>query len=197
LYGSTETGTISVNLDADIEQSLESVGRPIRDVHVVIVAEDGHPVDPGELGEVVVGSPGAIAAYADGADVERQSFREGRFLTGDLGRLDGRGRLSLHGRITSFINKGGFKVDPREVEELLEEHPAVREAGVFGVPTPHGDERIEALVVLRAPCPASELAGFLASRIADFKIPRTIEVCRELPRSPTGKLLRRQLGQTT
>ena len=102
----------------------------------------------------------------------------------------------MHGRISSFINRGGFKVDPREVEELLEEHPAVREAAVFGVPTSLGDERVKALVVLRAPCTPQELAAHLAGRLADFKIPSAIEICRELPKSPTGKLLRAQLGHS-
>src|SRR5262245_52759751 len=176
LYGSTETGTISVNLDPDIEDSLESVGRPISGVTVGIVGDDGQPVDSGQLGEIIV---------------------NGSFMTGDLGRLDRHGMLSLHGRISSFINKGGFKVDPREVEELLEEHPAVREAAVFGMPTTLGDERVTALVVLRAPCTPQELAAHVAGRLADFKIPNAIEICRELPKSPTGKLLRAQLGHST
>lgn len=182
LYGSTETGTISVNLAPDIEGSLESVGQPIRGVHVDLVGEDGNRVETSDVGEIVVHSPGAVD----------ESFR-----TGDLGRIDPQGMLSLHGRITSFINKGGFKVDPREVEELLEEHPSVLEAAVFGVPTTHGDERVTALVVLRAPCTASELATYLASRIADFKIPSAIEFCRELPRTPTGKIRRALLGNMT
>ena len=197
LYGSTETGTISVNLAPDIEGSLESVGQPIRGVHVALVGEDGRPVEPGEAGEIIVHSPGAIAAYDAGGDANRQSFRDGGFLTGDLGRLDRQGMLSLHGRLTSFINKSGFKIDPREVEELLEEHPSVREAAVFGVPTPHGDERVKALVVLRAPCTPSELAGYLASRIADFKVPSTIEFCSELPKTPTGKIRRGVLRTAT
>jgi long-chain acyl-CoA synthetase len=197
LYGSTETGTISVNLAPDIEGSLESVGQPIRGVDVAIVGEDGCRIETGHAGEVVVRSPGAIVTYDGGEDGDRQAFREGGFLTGDLGRLDPQGMLTLHGRITSFINKGGFKIDPREVEELLEEHPSVREAAVFGVPTAHGDERVKALVVLRAPCTPSELAGHLAGRIADFKIPSVIEFCGELPKTPTGKIRRGLLGSTT
>jgi len=182
LYGSTETGTISVNLAPDIEGSLESVGQPIQGVHVAIVGEDGNRVEPGDAGEIVVHSPGAS---------------DGSFRTGDLGRVDRHGMLSLHGRITSFINKGGFKVDPREVEDLLEEHSSVLEAAVVGEPTSHGDERIKALVVLRAPCSASELATYLASRVADFKIPSAIEFCSELPRTPTGKIRRGLLRNTT
>jgi len=182
LYGSTETGTISVNLAPDIEGSLESVGQPIRGVNVAVVGEDGRAVEAGGSGEIVVHSPSAI---------------DGSFRTGDLGRLDSQGMLSLHGRISSFINKGGFKVDPREVEERLEEHPSVSEAAVFGVPTPHGDERVKALVVLRAPCTPPELAAYLAGRIADFKIPSAIEFCSELPRTPTGKIRRGQLRHAT
>jgi long-chain acyl-CoA synthetase len=182
LYGSTETGTISVNLSPDLEASLESVGQPIQGVHVAIVGEDGNRVETGDAGEIVVHSPGAA---------------DGSFRTGDLGRVDRQGMLSLHGRITSFINKGGFKVDPGEVEELLEEHPSVSEAAVFGVPTSHGDERVKALVVLRSPCLASELATYLASRVADFKIPSAIEFCSELPRTPTGKIRRGLLRNTT
>jgi long-chain acyl-CoA synthetase len=196
LYGSTETGTISVNVAADLDGSLESVGQPINGVHVAIVGEDGRRVETGHDGEVVVNSPGAVTAYDDGAEEGRRSFRDGWFHTGDVGRLNSQGMLTLSGRMTAFINKGGFKVDPREVEEVLEEHPSVVEAAVFGEATRYGDQRVKALVVLRSPSTPSDLAGYLASRIADFKIPSVIEFCRDLPKTPTGKLRRGLLGHT-
>jgi long-chain acyl-CoA synthetase len=195
LYGSTETGTISINQTPDPSASLESVGTPIQGVGVTVMDEFGKPVETGQVGEVAVASPAAIEAYDGLPEVNRQAFREGYFFTGDLGRLDPQGRLYLQGRIKFLINKGGFKIDPREVEQLLEEHPSVGEVAVVGVTTAYGDEKVKAVVVLRAPCTESELAEYCRGKIADFKIPSLIEFRDALPKSPTGKIRRPLLVQ--
>ncbi|MBM3789198.1 MAG: AMP-binding protein [Acidobacteria bacterium] len=194
LYGSTETGTISVNLEPDVSGSLESVGRPIRGVRVAVVDEDGRPAGTGRTGEVLVSSPAAIAGYDGLEELNRQAFRDGFFHTGDLGKLDESGSLYLLGRKKFLINKGGFKIDPREVEQLLEEHPCVEEVAVVGAPTPYGDEKVKAVIVLRAPCTENEIAEFCRGKIADFKIPSTIEFRDSLPKSPTGKVRRPMLA---
>ena len=195
LYGSTETGTISVNQTPDPSSTLESVGTPIRGVRLTVMDESGRPVETGQVGEVAVASLAAIEEYDGLPEVNRQAFRGGYFFTGDLGKIDPQGRLYLQGRIKFLINKGGFKIDPREVEQLLEGHPSVAEVAVVGVTTAYGDEKVKAVVVLRAPCTESELAEYCRGKIADFKIPSVIEFRAALPKSPTGKIRRPLLVQ--
>jgi long-chain acyl-CoA synthetase len=190
LYGSTETGTISVNLRPDIENSLDSVGTPIAGVHVAVFGDDGQPAPAGALGEFAVSSPAAITGYDNLPEVNRQAFRGGYFLTGDLGRRDADGMLTLAGRKKFLINKSGFKIDPREVEALLETHPRVLEAVVLGVPSPYGDERVKAVIVPVGPCTEAEIVAHCRGQIADFKIPSLIEFRASLPKTATGKVRR-------
>jgi long-chain acyl-CoA synthetase len=193
LYGSTETGTISVNLQPEISNTLESVGTPIPGVRVEVFRDDGQPAGPGEMGEFAVASPAAITAYDDLPEANRESFRGGYFFTGDLGRKEADGMLYLVGRKKFFINKGGFKIDPREIEELLEGHPLVDEAVVLGVPSPYGDERVKAVIVAKGPCSEADIIAYCRGQIADFKIPSQIEFRDSLPKSPTGKIRRAML----
>lgn len=194
LYGSTETGTISVNLSPDVEASLESVGKPITGVQVETLADNGAVLGPGETGEVAVKSPAAIDRYDGEEELNKRVFREGFFLTGDLGWKDPDGRLYLVGRKKLFINKGGYKINPLEIEELLESHPKVEEAVVLGLPTPFGDEKVTAMVVLNAPCTVEEIIGHCRGKVADFKIPSLIEFREWFPKSPTGKIRREMLS---
>lgn len=193
LYGSTETGSISVNLDSDIADSLESVGKPLAGVEVELFDENGKLARSGELAEFAIKSPFAIRSYDGFSD--QSSFKDGYFFSGDLGRRDSSDALYLVGRKKFFINRGGYKVDPREIEELLESHPAVEEAVVVGLPTPYGDEKIKAVVVARGSCTEEELVMFCGGRIADFKVPSLIEFRDSLPKTPTGKVQRKVLIQ--
>jgi long-chain acyl-CoA synthetase len=193
LYGSTETGSISVNLEDDIAGSLESVGRPITGVEVELVDENRTMAASDAVAELAINSPFAIQAY-DGMP-DQSAFKDGYFYSGDLGRRDAAGMLYLVGRKKFFINRGGYKIDPREVEELLESHPAVEEAVVVGLPTPFGDEKVKAFVVLRGACTEEELVLFCNGKIADFKIPSLVEFRNALPKTPTGKVRRRTLIQ--
>jgi long-chain acyl-CoA synthetase len=196
LYGSTETGTISVNLSSDIGESIESVGTPISGVEVEVFTEEGRIANVGEVGEIAVKSPGAIKGY-DGLDgVNKEVFRNGYFFTGDLGRKDKDGLLYLVGRKKFFINKGGYKIDPHEIEELLESHPKVEEAVVIGLPTFYGDEKVKAVMVLNTPCTEEEIIKYCQGKIADFKIPSLIEFRDSLPKSSTGKILRKMLMES-
>ncbi len=195
LYGSTETGTISVDLSAEAGPSLESVGKPISGVEVSVFADNGQPARTGEVGEVAVKSQAAIERYDGGEEVNAGVFRDGFFLTGDLGREDDEGRLYLVGRKKFFINKGGYKINPREIEEVIESHPNVEEAVVMGMPTLFGDERVTAIIVLNAPCSAQDILEHCRGQIADFKVPSIIEFRERLPKTPTGKIRRDLLLQ--
>lgn len=192
LYGSTETGTISVNTSGTIEGSLDSVGIPLDGVEVAVFGDDGTPAKESQVGEVAVRSPAAITSYY-GATGETGQFRDGYFFTGDLGRLDRHGNLYLVGRTKFFINKGGYKINPWELETLIERHPKVKEVVVVGVPTSYGDERVKAVIVPRASCSESEIIEHCRGEVADFKIPSLIEFRESLPKSPNGKNLRNKL----
>lgn len=191
LYGSTETGTISVNMSSDLTESLASVGQPIEGAEVRIFRDDGTEAKVDEVGEVAVRSPAAITRY-DGA-VAEQPFRDGYFFTSDLGRIDGRSNIFLVGRKSFFINKGGYKINPWEIETLLEAHEKVKEVVVVGIPTPYGDERVKAVIVPRGELTEQEVAEYFRGKIADFKVPSIVEFREELPKGPTGKTVRSKL----
>jgi long-chain acyl-CoA synthetase len=193
LYGSTETGTISANLSPDIARSLDSIGTPIRGVEVEVLAEDGQVANVDEMGEFAVRSAAVVKGYTGRDDLNKQAFRNGYFLTGDLGTRDADGLLYLVGRKKFFINKAGFKIDPREVEELLESHPKVSEVVVLGVPTHFGDEKVKAVIVANGAVTAEEIVSHCQGKIADFKIPSVVEFRDSLPKSPTGKIRRGML----
>jgi long-chain acyl-CoA synthetase len=192
LYGSTETGTISVNLSPDIRASLNSVGLPLEGVEVLVMDERGSVLGPKAAGELAVRSPGAIQQYVGDPTANRGAFRDGFFMTGDIGEMDAQGRLYLKGRKKFLINKGGYKINPAEIEELLGSHPKVAEVAVLGVPTAFEDEKVKAVVVLREPCEETELISHCQGQLADFKIPSLIEFREQLPKSATGKI-RKQL----
>jgi long-chain acyl-CoA synthetase len=194
LYGSTETGTISVNLSPAAESTWASVGRPLPGVEVTLFREDGQLAGIDEVGEVAVRSPAMIQRYDGSADADRETFRDGYFLTGDLGRIDAAGLLYLLGRKKLLINRGGFKVNPREVESLLETHPSVRQAAVIGVPSSSGEERIKAVVVADGRCTEADIVRYCHGKIADFKIPSLVEFADALPLSQTGKVRRQALA---
>jgi long-chain acyl-CoA synthetase len=160
---------------------------------VEVLSDDGRIAKPGETGECAVRSPAAIKGYDGLSEVNRETFREGYFFTGDLGKRDEGGLLYLVGRKKFFINRGGYKVDPYEIEGILESHPRVEEAVAIGVPTPFGDEKIKAVIVSRGFCTAEEIVEYCRGKIADFKIPSLVEFRESFPKSPTGKIRRTKL----
>jgi len=190
LYGSTETGVISINLSDDIVGKLDSVGRPVKNVEVVIFREDGSRADTGEVGEIAVKSPSMTTGYYGLPDETEKAFRGGYYFTGDFGKIDEEGYIYIVGRKKLFINISGNKVDPREVENLLLQHPKVKEAVVLGVKDKEGNELVKAVIVPKDKTEAREFYEFCKGRISDFKIPRIIEFRDEIPKSPTGKVLR-------
>jgi long-chain acyl-CoA synthetase len=194
LYGSTETGTIAANLDPDPEATFASVGAPAPGVEVAVLGDDGAPVATGDVGELAVRGPGVTSGYVDLDELTAEAFRGGRYRTGDLGRVDADGRVYVTGRKKLLIPVGGYKVDPIEVEDVLNANPAVAEAIVVGVPGAHpGEEIVKAAVVLAAACEERELIRYAQEHLANYKVPQVVEFRDEIPRSQTGKILRHYL----
>jgi long-chain acyl-CoA synthetase len=194
LYGSTETGFMTANLDPDPVGTFESVGTPAGDVEIRIVDEEGDPVSTGVEGEVTISSPAMTDGYSDMEELNREAFRDGFFLSGDLGTLDEEGRLTITGRKKLLIEVGGYKVDPIEVEDVVAAHPNVAEAVVVGVETKvQGEELVKAVVVPNAEMDERDLIGFCQQRLANFKVPQVVEFREEIPKSPLGKILRKYL----
>ena len=165
-------------------------------MRVEILDEDGDALPAGEEGEVAVSSPAMTAGYAGAgmAELNRAAFRDGRFLTGDLGILDEQGLLRVTGRKKLLIEVGGFKVDPIEVEDAIADHPQIAEATVVGVPGEvQGEEVVKAAVVPEGALDERELTAFCRERLANYKIPQVIEFREEIPKSPLGKILRKHL----
>jgi long-chain acyl-CoA synthetase len=176
-YGSSETGAVTTHVPAEVLRRPASVGRPMAGVEVTIVD-----------GEVVVESSAVAGGYVLGAPPGPSPFRAGAFWTGDLGTIDSDGFLTVHGRRDALINVGGLKVSPAEVAATLERHPAVREAAVIGFPDGRGDEVPYAVVALSASADESELLAFCSGTLAEYKLPRRIEIRDSLPRTAAGKV---------
>jgi acyl-CoA synthetase (AMP-forming)/AMP-acid ligase II len=167
-----------------------SVGRGTG-VAIAIFDEAGAPVPTGVSGEVVIRGPNVMRGYEDNPQANASAFVDGWFRTGDVGTLDAAGYLRLIGRIKELINRGGEKIAPREIDEVLEAHPAVKEAVAFGVPHPTWGEEVAAAMVLSAPATEKELLAFCRQRLADFKVPKRLYIVDSIPRTPTGKVQRR------
>ena len=194
LYGCTEAGTLTANMDEDPVATFESVGRPVDGVQVRIEDDDGESVPTGSIGEVAVKAPGLTNGYADMEELNSQVFREGYFITGDLGKLDDEGRLTITGRKKLLIEVGGYKVDPIEVEDVVMAHPKVGEAVVVGVPGKvAGEEVVKAVVVPSDEVDEREVIAYCQEHLANFKVPQVVEFREEIPKSPLGKILRKYL----
>jgi long-chain acyl-CoA synthetase len=187
-YGTTETGIISIQ-SSDTPSQPGLVGHPLASTVVHILDESGHRLGPGCPGEIVVGGPGVVAGYFDEPELNRELFRDGFFRPGDLGWLDESGALILCGRSKLVINVGGVKVDPAEIEHVLLELPAVRDCTVYGLSASQQGEIVAATIALRPGCALSRHAvvAHCRLRLAEFKIPRRIELVDAIPVDITGK----------
>jgi long-chain acyl-CoA synthetase len=199
LYGCSEAGSVTINLDDDTDGLAGSVGRPIKGIDLAVVGEGDEPKAPGESGEITFASNAAATGYVGGEpDAERPAFAGGWFRTGDLGHVDRAGNLYVTGRSKLFIATSGYKVDPVEVEDVLRQHPAVADVVVLGSHGSLGEEVVKAVVVegpdggdnrqLRR-----ELLALCREQLAVHKVPRIVEFRAEIPRSPLGKILRKYL----
>ncbi|TJZ43507.1 long-chain fatty acid--CoA ligase [Streptomyces piniterrae] len=172
-----------------------AVGVPGPDSVVRIIDENGRDLPFGEPGEIAVSGPHVVPGYWRRPDATAEGFPGGELRTGDIGFMDPDGWLYVVDRKKDMINASGFKVWPREVEDVLHTHPAVREAAVVGVPDAYRGESVKAYVSLRAGAPAdpAELAAYCKERLAAYKYPRVVEILPELPKTTSGKILRREL----
>jgi acyl-CoA synthetase (AMP-forming)/AMP-acid ligase II len=166
-----------------------SVGLPTG-VEMAILDDEGNELPSGATGEVGVRGPNVMDGYEANPQANAEAFTGGWFRTGDQGVLDRDGYLTLVGRIKELINRGGEKIAPREIDDVLLQHPAVAEAVAFGVPHQTWGEDVAAAVVLRQEVGEKELIAFCRQRLADFKVPRRIHVVDEIPRTATGKIQR-------
>ena len=197
-YGMTEAASqITSNPLPPGQRKPGSVGRAAGP-EVAIMDEGGHLLPPGAAGEIVIRGANVIQAYEDNPAANISSFTEGWLRTGDQGLLDPDGYLFITGRLKELINRGGEKISPREVEEVLMDHPAVAQVVTFAVPHAQLGEEVAAAVVLGESGSATEreIRAFAATRLADFKVPSRVLFVDEIPKGPTGKLQRIGLAET-
>ena len=184
-------------LDAPPEQQkvLGSAGRPCIGVHVRIVDDAGHDLPQGQMGEILVQSRFLMEGYWLKPEETGRTIVDGWLRTGDMGCSDHRGYVYIVDRKKDMIVSGGENVYPREVEEVLYRHPSVREAAVIGLPDPYWIERVHAVVVPsgRTPASAEELRSFCRRHLADYKVPKSIDIVEHLPKNATGKILKKEL----
>ncbi|WP_394777738.1 class I adenylate-forming enzyme family protein [Undibacterium sp.] len=196
-YGQTEVPLcIAVLRPEDhTEELLGACGRPALDVELRLLDEQGQQVPPGTPGEIVVRAPSAVAGYYNATELNADTFRQGWVHTRDIGMLDSRGYLHIKDRTSDMIITGGYNVYPREVEDALSLHPAVKECAVVGTADDKWVEAVTAVVVLHDGQSASqqELTDWVAERLASYKKPRHVIFSAEIPKTAVGKINRKQL----
>ena len=194
-YGLSETSPVaSFNLP-DRERKPGSIGAPIRGVQMRVVDPDDHELPQGEVGEIVIRGPNVMKGYWHRPEATAEAIRDGWFHTGDLARVDEDGYFYIVDRKKDLIIRGGYNVYPREIEEVLYEHPAVAEAAVIGVPHPALGEEVGAAVALKpgASVTAEELRAYVKNLVAGYKYPRHVWIVDVLPKGPTGKVVKREI----
>ncbi|MEU6161143.1 AMP-binding protein [Streptomyces sp. NPDC047130] len=203
-YGLTECSAPCASVIGDLRAPVDeasgtlAVGIPGPDTVVRILDDKGDEVPFGEPGEIVVKGPQVVPGYWRRPEATAETFPGGELRTGDIGFMDEQGWLYVVDRKKDMINASGFKVWPREVEDVLYTHPAVREAAVVGVPDGYRGETVKAYIALRpgAEATGEELAAYCKERLAAYKYPRLVEILPDLPKTATGKILRRELRAT-
>jgi acyl-CoA synthetase (AMP-forming)/AMP-acid ligase II len=191
-YGMTEAAhQMASNPLPPDQRKAGSVGRGT-DVQISIIDANDNHLPPGQAGQIVIKGPNVITGYENNPEANATSFVDGWFKTGDQGFLDEQGYLTLVARIKELINRGGEKISPREIDEVLLTHPAIGEAVCFGVPHATWGEEVAAAVVLREGVTANEadLLAFCKERLADYKRPKQIHITDTIPRTATGKIQR-------
>jgi fatty-acyl-CoA synthase len=193
LYGSTEVSVATLATPADIRAAPTSVGKPALGARIKILDDQGRELPQGQTGRIFVGTVTPFEGYTGG---QHKEIIDGLMSTGDVGHFDPQGRLYIDGRDDEMIVSGGENVFPREVEELLITHPAVADVAVIGVEDPEFGQRLRAFVVLKdgETVTAEELQAFVKQNLARYKVPREVVFVDELPRNPTGKILKRELA---
>jgi long-chain acyl-CoA synthetase len=194
-YGLTETCAMASFNPPDRERKPGSIGLPVQGVDMRVVDEQDADLPQGEVGEIVLRSPHVMKGYFDRDDATAEVMGGGWFHTGDMAYVDEDGYFFIVDRKKDLIIRGGYNVYPREIEEVLYEHEAVLEAAVIGVPDESLGEEVAAVVALRegARCSPDELRAYVKERVAAYKYPRRVWLVDELPKGPTGKILKREI----
>ena len=194
-YGLSETSPVACSNHPDRERKAGSIGTPIEGVEMQVVDEDDNPVAQGEVGEIVIRGHNIMKGYWQRPEATEEAMRGGWFHSGDMARTDEDGYFYIVDRKKDLIIRGGYNVYPREVEEVLYEHPKIREAAVLGVPDDEWGEEIGAAVVLHEGEELSpeEVSAYVKERIAAYKYPRVVWFLDDLPKGPTGKILKREI----
>ena len=194
-YGLSETSPVASSNHPDKERKPGSIGTPIEGVEMQVVDEDDKPVAQGEVGEIVIRGHNIMKGYWQRPEATAEAMRGGWFHSGDMARTDEDGYFFIVDRKKDLIIRGGYNVYPREVEEVLYEHPKIREAAVVGVPHDEWGEEIGAAVVLHEGEELSpeEVSAYVKDRIAAYKYPRVVWFVDDLPKGPTGKILKREI----
>ena len=194
-YGLSETSPVASFNHPDRERKPGSIGTPIQGVAMKVVDDDGGDVEQGAVGEIVIRGHNVMKGYWNRPDATADVMRDGWFASGDMATVDSDGYFFIVDRKKDMIIRGGYNVYPREIEEVLYEHPAVSEAAVVGVPDDSLGEEIGAAVVLKtgAEASADDLRAYVKERVAAYKYPRRIWFPDELPKGPTGKILKREI----
>ena len=194
-YGLSETSPVASFNHPGRERKPGSIGTPIRDVEMRVVDNADHEVPKGEVGEIVIRGPNVMKGYWNRPDATAEAIRDGWFHSGDLARVDEDGYFRIVDRKKDMIIRGGYNVYPREIEEILYEHPAVAEAAVIGLPHPALGEEVAAAVALKpgAAVSAEELRDYVKGQVAAYKYPRHVWMVDVLPKGPTGKIQKRDI----
>ncbi|HSK01201.1 MAG TPA: AMP-binding protein [Kofleriaceae bacterium] len=196
-YGATETGLVTLAGPGDHVRRPGTIGRALRGNEIRLLDDEGREVPPGGVGELYARNSTLISGYHNNEEATRASQRDGFFSVGDMGRVDEDGYYYLESRKHDMVISGGVNIYPREIEDHLHTHPAILEAAVVGVPDPEWGETLRAFVVLRtgADLTEAEVIDHCRQALADFKRPRKVTFLPELPRNPTGKILKRELRE--
>jgi long-chain acyl-CoA synthetase len=195
-YGLSETSPVACFNHPDRDRKTGSIGTPIEGVEMRVVDLSGNELPPGEPGEIQIRGHNVMKGYWNLPEATSEAIStDGWFATGDIGKVDDDGYYYIVDRKKDLIIRGGFNVYPREIEEVLYEHPDVAEAAVIGLPHESLGEEIGAAVALKdgAQAGPSELREYVKERVAAYKYPRHVWILDELPKGPTGKLLRREI----
>jgi long-chain acyl-CoA synthetase len=195
-YGLSETSPIASFNHPDRERKPGSIGTPLEGVEMKVVDDDGNEVATGEIGEILIKGHNVMKGYWKRDDATAEAIKDGWFATGDMAKVDDDGYFFIVDRKKELIIRGGYNVYPREIEEVLYEHPAVREAAVVGIPHDDLGEEVGAAVALKdgASADEEELKAYMEENVASYKYPRKIWFVDELPKGPTGKILKREIS---
>jgi len=194
-YGLSETSPVASFNHPDKENKAGSIGTPIDGVEMKLVDDDGKEVEPGEVGEIVIKGHNIMKGYWNREEATAESIKDGWFYSGDMGKVDDEGYYFIVDRKKELIIRGGYNVYPREIEEVLYEHPAIQEAAVVGVADDNMGEEVGAAIVLKEGEDVSvdDVKEYVKEQVAAYKYPRKIWFMDELPKGPTGKILKREI----